>query len=325
MAVLVIGGGGYIGSHMVKRLLHEGEAVVIIDDFSKGYEDAILGGTVVRGNYGSEPLLNEVFTTHGIDAVMVFASFIEVGESVSNPAIYYGNNVTNCFTFLNAMVKHGIGNLVFSSSAAIYGAHKDKISEKFSCNPLSPYGKTKYIVELTLADYSHAYDLRSCSLRYFNAAGADPQGLLGERHNPETHLIPLVLQVASGHRDIIKIFGDDYDTHDGTCVRDYVHIEDLCEAHLLALKHLRNGGPTTAYNLGNAEGYSVKDVIRVAKDITARPIAVEVSDRRPGDCAYLVANSAKIRHELGWQPRFSALETMVDHAWKWELQRGKRW
>lgn len=326
MAVLVIGGGGYIGSHMVKRLLEEGEELVVLDNFSKGYRDAILGGVVETGDFGDATLLDDVFTRHRIDVVMVFASCIEVGESVADPLKYYRNNVGSFFVLLDAMLKHGVSRLVFSSSAAVYGnTSQDKIREDHARNPVSPYGRTKMMIEQALEDCAAAYGLSFFSLRYFNAAGADPEGCLGERHDPETHLIPLVLQAASGRRDGIRVFGRDYPTADGTCVRDYVHIEDLCEAHLLAMRRLRGGEKGGFFNLGNTVGFSVAEVIETARTVTGREIRVQDAERRPGDPAVLVADSGKVREELGWQPRFAELGTIIEHAWKWELKKGRLW
>ncbi|MDX2263495.1 MAG: UDP-glucose 4-epimerase GalE [Hyphomicrobiales bacterium] len=325
MTVLVIGGAGYVGSHMVKRLLEHGETVVTLDDFSKGFPDAILGGPVVRGDYGDAAVLNAAFAEHKPDAVMLFASFIEVGESVAHPAKYYVNNVAKCFTLLEAMVRHGVRNLVFSSSAAVYGSHDGVIREDAACRPLSPYGRTKWIVEQALRDFSAAYKISFFALRYFNASGASPDGRIGERHDPETHLIPLVLQAASKRRADIKVFGRDYPTPDGTCLRDYVHVEDLCHAHLLALRALRAGAKGGFYNLGNARGYSVAEVIDVAREVTGRDITVVDAPRRPGDPAMLVADSTLIREELGWRPQYGDLRVIVEHAWAWERLKGERW
>lgn len=325
MTVLVIGGGGYVGSHMVKCLLENGETPVILDNFSKGFSDAILGGVIERGDYGDAATLKDVFTRHSIDSVMLFASFIEVGESVSHPAKYYANNVAKCFVLLEAMVEHGVRNLVFSSSAAVYGSHDEAIREDAVCRPLSPYGRTKWMVELALQDFSAAYGIAFYALRYFNASGASPCGRIGERHNPETHLIPLVLQAASGRREDIKVFGRNYPTPDGTCLRDYVHVDDLCDAHWLALKRLRGGDMGGFYNLGNAKGYSVAQVIDVAREVTGRTITVEDVAPRAGDPAILVADSSRIRAALGWAPRYDELPVIVEHAWRWELSKGTLW
>ncbi|MBC8049321.1 MAG: UDP-glucose 4-epimerase GalE [Chitinophagales bacterium] len=325
MTVLVIGGGGYVGSHMVKCLLENGETPVILDNFSKGFPDAILGGVIERGDYGDAATLRDVFTRHNIDSVMLFASFIEVGESVAHPAKYYSNNVAKCFVMLEVMVERGVRNLVFSSSAAVYGSHEEAIREDAACRPLSPYGRTKWMVELVLQDFSAAYGIAFYALRYFNASGASPCGRIGERHNPETHLIPLVLQAASGRRADIKVFGRNYPTPDGTCLRDYVHVDDLCDAHWLALKRLRAGDMGGFYNLGNAKGYSVAQVIDVAREVTVRAITVEDVAPRAGDPAILVADSNSIRNALGWAPRYDELGVIVEHAWRWELSKGTLW
>ncbi len=326
MAILVIGGGGYIGSHMIKRLLAEDEDIIILDDFSKGYRDAILGGTVLTGDFGDTGLLDQICQHQAIDVVMVFASFIEVGESVAQPARYYRNNVASFFVLLDSMIRHGVERLVFSSSAAVYGESRDaRISEDHPCHPVSPYGRSKLMIEQALEDCARAYGLGFYALRYFNAAGADPATQIGERHDPETHLIPLILQAASGRRDAIKVFGRDYPTKDGTCERDYVHVEDICQAHWLATRALRDGAGGGFYNLGNMSGYSVAEVINTAQEVTGRKIRIEDAPARPGDPAVLVADGARIRDNLDWRPEFSDLSTIIEHAWKWELEKGRLW
>jgi UDP-glucose 4-epimerase len=316
--ILVVGGGGYIGSHMVKMLSRGGHAVATLDNFSTGYRDAVLAGDVLEGDLADPEFLAVLFK-RPFDAVMHFASYIQVGESVREPAKYYRNNVINTVNLLDAMTAAGVKAFVFSSSAAVFGEPRYvPIDEAHPKAPVSPYGASKLMVEQILGDYDRAYGLRSIALRYFNAAGADPEGELGERHEPETHLIPLVLQAASGRRRAVSMFGDDYDTPDGTCVRDYIHIEDLCRAHLLALEHLAAGGASAAFNLGNGTGFSVREVIDGAQRITGRAIAVEVSPRRPGDPARLVADATAARSVLGWQPQHAALDTMLAHAWAWE-------
>jgi len=323
MKILVVGGAGYIGSHMVVRLLEEGSSVTTFDNLSGGYRDAVLGGDFIEGDLENVNLLDKVFSENNFDAVMHFASFIEVGESILSPAKYYQNNVTNTQNLLDAMVKHGVLNFIFSSTAAIFGEPQYvPIDELHSMNPINPYGRTKLIVEQMLADYDHAYGLKSVALRYFNAAGADPQTRIGERHLPESHLIPLVLQSASGRRETISIFGQDYDTPDGTCIRDYIHICDLCEAHLLAIKALQSSHESAAYNLGNGNGFSVKEVIDTAKQVTGRDIPIEIAERRVGDPARLVADASLARKKLNWNPAFSSLETIIRHAWLWEDKLG---
>jgi len=326
MAVLLAGGAGYIGSHMAKRLLNEGEPVVVLDNLSSGYRDAVLGGDFVPGDFGSGEVLRDLFKTYRIDAVMHFASFIQVGESVTTPSKYYINNVANTLQLLNTMIECGITNFVFSSSAAVYGnGGVGPLKEEHPCAPVNPYGRTKRIIEEALQDFNRGHGLNFFSLRYFNAAGADPQARIGERHNPETHLIPLVLQAASGRRDAITVFGRDYPTSDGTCIRDYVHVEDLCEAHLLALRALRRGHRGGFFNLGSALGFSVSEVIGVARQVTGKPIKVKEAERRAGDPAILVADAGEVQRSLGWRPRRADLETIVEDAWRWELKKGQVW
>ena len=317
--ILVVGGAGYIGSHMVKMLLAAGHDVVTFDDLSGGYRDAVVGGEFVPGGLGETAVLEAVFACHAFDGVMHFASFIQVGESVTDPAKYYRNNVANTLNLLDVMVRHSVRNLIFSSSAAIFGEPEYvPINESHPERPLNPYGMSKWMVERILKDYNHAYGLKSICLRYFNAAGADPDGQLGERHQPETHLIPLVLQAAAGRRPHVTVFGCDYDTPDGTCIRDYVHITDLCQAHLLALEQLWSGADSAAYNLGNGNGFSVREVIAAARHITGCDIPVRYGERRAGDPARLVADSRLAQRILGWTPHYAGLETIIAHAWCWE-------
>ncbi|MCX7893537.1 MAG: UDP-glucose 4-epimerase GalE [Burkholderiales bacterium] len=325
MNVLVVGGAGYIGSHMVKMLAARGHAVVTLDNFSTGHRDAVVAGRVVEADLADRAALDALFASGRFDAVMHFASFIQVGESVREPAKYYRNNFANTLNLLDAMVAAGVTRFVFSSSAAVFGEpERVPIDEAHPKRPINPYGRTKLMVEEALADYDAAYGLRSVSLRYFNAAGADPQGAIGERHDPETHLVPLVLQAASGRRPSVAVFGDDYDTPDGTCVRDYIHVVDLCDAHLLALDWMAAHGSSGAFNLGNGQGFSVREVIDTARRVTGRPIAVVASPRREGDPARLVADATLARRELGWNPRFAALDTIVAHAWAWERTHASR-
>lgn len=321
MRILVVGGAGYIGSHMVKRLAQEGCSVVTLDNLSGGFRDAVLGGEFIHGDIADRSLLDQIFVSRKFDAVMHFASFIQVGESMREPIKYYQNNVTNTLNLLNAMQTFGVKNFIFSSTAAIFGEPEyTPIDERHAKRPINPYGRTKLMVEQALADYDQAYGLKSVCLRYFNAAGADPDGQLGERHDPETHLIPLVLQAASQRRRHISVFGRDYDTPDGTCVRDYIHISDLCDAHWLAVSSLMDGAASQAYNLGNGNGFSVQEVIDVARRVTGRSIAVVDGPRREGDPARLVADAALARKCLGWVPRFADLETIIRHAWAWETR-----
>jgi UDP-glucose 4-epimerase len=318
--VLVIGGAGYIGSHMIKMLGQHGCIVTTLDDLSSGYRDAVLCGEFVQGNFGDRALLDAVMS-NGFDAVMHFASFIQVGESVQHPDKYYRNNLTYTLGLLDAMRANGVNKFIFSSTAATFGEPQyTPIDEHHLQQPINPYGRTKLMVEQALTDYDKAYGMKSVCLRYFNAAGADPEGQLGERHDPETHLIPLVLQAASGRRSHISVFGRDYDTPDGTCIRDYIHIKDLCSAHWLALQSLINGADSQAYNLGNGNGFSVQEVIDTAKQVTGRKIAVVNVTRREGDPARLVADSTLAREQLGWQPQYANLATIIEHAWKWEMR-----
>ena len=316
MKYLVVGGSGYIGSHLVKHLLRAGHEVVVADT-------AAAGPSIewVELDIANAHALDTLFGDCHFDAVFHFASFIQVGESVSDPGKYYQNNVAATLTLLNAMVRAGIRHLIFSSTAAVYGDPQYvPIDEQHPKAPINPYGRSKWMVEQILQDFDRAYGLKSVCLRYFNAAGADPEGLLGECHEPETHLIPLILQAAAGRREAITVFGHDYDTPDGSCIRDYVHVADLASAHELAVEYLSKGGTTTAFNLGNGLGFSVQQVIDTARDVTGRQINVVEAARRDGDPARLVADATRARLVLGWQPRFESLEQIVRHAWEWELQ-----
>ncbi len=321
MNILVVGGAGYIGSHMVQMLGQRGCEVTTLDNLSSGHRDAVLWGRFVQGDLADMALLADLMTQGRFDAVMHFASFIQVGESVAQPAKYYRNNVANTLNLLEVMQAFGVKRFIFSSTAATFGEPQyTPIDEAHPQRPINPYGHTKLMVEQMLADMDAAWGLKSVSLRYFNAAGACPHGRLGERHDPETHLIPLVLQAASGRRPHIGVFGRDYDTPDGTCVRDYIHIEDLCQAHWLALQHLRDGGDREAFNLGNGNGFSVQQVIDTARTVTGREIRVVDGPRRAGDPAVLVADSRRARQLLGWKPAYPDLDTIVEHAWAWERQ-----
>ena len=319
MRILLVGGAGYIGSHMIKCLGQLGCAVTTLDNLSSGHRDAVICGDFVHGDLADQVLLANVLKPGRFDAVMHFASFIQVSESVQQPAKYYANNVTNTLNLLDAMGSAGVQHFIFSSTAATFGEPQYiPIDEGHPQAPINPYGRSKLMIEQVLEDYDCAYGLKSVCLRYFNAAGADPDGELGERHEPETHLIPLVLQAASGRRADIAVFGRDYDTPDGTCIRDYIHINDLCEAHWLALQSLLKGDGSQRYNLGNGEGFSVQEVIDTAQRVTGRPITVRDAPRRDGDPARLVADATLARKYLGWEPKFTDLETIVMHAWRWE-------
>lgn len=319
MKILVVGGAGYIGSHMVLMLREQGMEPVVLDDLSAGYAEAVIDAELVRGTIADTDLLDRLFSRHEFAAVMHFASFIQVGESVRHPDKYYRNNFSNTLTLLSAMVRHGVLRFIFSSTAAIFGEPDYvPLDENHPQRPINPYGRSKLMVEQVLHDYDLAYGLRSVCLRYFNAAGADPRLRTGERHDPETHLIPILLQVASGRRPSATVFGRDYPTADGTCIRDYIHVQDLCSAHALALQALLAGAGSTAYNLGNGLGFSVQQVIDTVTEVSGRPLTLQEGPRRAGDPAQLVADSRRIRDELGWQPQYPDLRSIVSHAWLWE-------
>jgi UDP-glucose 4-epimerase len=316
--ILVIGGAGYIGSHMVKFLLESGEDPIVLDNLELGHRKAVLCDELIEGDIRDRALLHRLFEDRDIECVMHFAAYAAVGDSVENPAKYYDNNVNGCFQLLEAMRAGGVDKIIFSSSAATYGEPMGiPIAEDHPQQPTNPYGETKLVMERMLKWYHRAYGVRSVSLRYFNAAGADPTGLLGEDHDPEQHIIPVVLQTALGKREAVKVFGTDWDTPDGTCIRDYIHVTDLADAHLRALNALRGGADVKAYNLGNGEGFSVKQVVETCEKVVGRPIPSVSAPRRPGDPARLVASSARARAELGWSPKYADVETIVQHAWSW--------
>jgi UDP-glucose 4-epimerase len=323
--ILVVGGAGYIGSHMVKDLLSKGYDVITLDNLSTGHRDLLPGGTFVNGDLGDREILNRIFTDHKISAVMHFAAFSLVGESVEDPLKYYRNNLAATITLLSAMIQNRVMRFIFSSTAAVYGEPEQiPIMEKHPCNPTNPYGTSKMVVEKMLQDCDSAFGLKYISLRYFNASGADESGMIGERHLRETHLIPLVLKVAVGERENISIYGTDYPTPDGTCIRDYIHVSDLTQAHLLALKALLSDKESAVYNLGNNQGYSVREVIELAKKVTGKHIPILAADRRPGDPARLIASSEKIRSSLGWRPKYENLETILKTAWVWHQREAAR-
>ncbi len=316
--ILVVGGAGYIGTHMVKELVASGREAVILDNLVTGHQELLPGGFFLQGDLGDEVLLRALFRDYPVTTVMHFAASSLVGESVAHPLKYYENNVARTTTLLRIMLEHGVKRFIFSSSAAVYGEPDEvPITEDCPTRPANPYGWTKLIVEGMLRECDLAHGLRFVSLRYFNAAGADESGTIGEDHNPESHLIPLVLKTAQGERGSITIFGTDYNTPDGTCVRDYIHVTDLAAAHLLAMRALEDGAPSRIYNLGNSRGYSVREVIHTAQRVVGRDIPVVEGSRRPGDPAVLIAGSDKIRAELGWQPKYQELDTIVETAWKW--------
>ena len=316
--ILIVGGAGYIGSYMCKYLAKNGYHPIVLDNLVYGHRQAVKWGPFIAGQMADTRLLDQIFKEHPIAAVMHFAAFCYVGESVEDPGKYYQNNVAATITLLEEMLKKNIKNFIFSSSCAVYGEPVEiPITEQHPYNPINPYGRSKLMVEQILQDFRAAYGLEYVALRYFNAAGADPEGEIGEEHDPETHLIPLVLKTALGQRETINIFGNDYATKDGTCIRDYIHIDDLAQAHLLALDRLLNGLPGGQYNLGNGNGYSVKEVIEVARDITSKQIPAKIVERRPGDPAVLIGSSAKAFKELGWKPQFADLNAIVETAWQW--------
>ena len=324
-SILVVGGAGYIGSHMVKRLRRAGLHAVVADDLSSGHREAALGAPLHIGDIGDAAFVDALLGEVRPAAVMHFASCIQVGESVAEPAKYYRNNLTATQVLLDGMRAHGVNRFIFSSTAAIFGDPQYvPIDEAHPKAPINPYGRSKWFVEQMLEDFDRAYGLKSVCLRYFNAAGADPEGELGECHQPETHLVPLILQVAAGRRPHITVYGEDYATADGTCVRDYIHVEDLADAHLLALRQLLAGGGSARYNLGNGNGYSVREVIAAVRRVTGHAIPVVVGPRREGDPPVLVADARAAREALGWQPCHGDLDTLVAHAWAWE-RRHAQW
>lgn len=319
--ILVIGGAGYIGSHMVRMLAKQGYNPVVFDNLSKGHREAVVNYPFELGDLGDKARLTEVFKKYGIEAVMHFAAFAEVGESVKEPSKYYHNNVAKVLDLLDALVENDIKYFVFSSTAATFGEPiRPKIDESHPQNPINPYGNTKLMVEKILADFDTAYGLKATALRYFNASGADDSGEIGESHNPETHLIPIVLQAAAGKRPSIKMFGTDYPTPDGTCVRDYVHVNDLARAHILALEKMFKDNVSERFNLGSGNGFSVAEIVKEAKRITGIDFTVEKAPRRDGDPAVLVADSAKAERILGWKPQYN-LTRIIETAWKWEQHR----
>lgn len=318
MKVLVTGGAGYIGSHAVKELLQAGHSVVVLDDLSNGHRSAVdQRARFVRGNTGDRSLVSDLLRLENVDAVMHFAANIEVAESVVNPIKYYQNNFVNSLQLLTAMKDVGVKKIIFSSTAAVYGNTQiNPIAEDQVTQPINPYGRSKLMTEMLIKDFSQAYGFGYTILRYFNVAGAHPDGTLGEAHDPETHLIPRILLAALDTEQSVNLFGTDYPTPDGTCVRDYVHVVDLVRAHILALEKVQEGRGET-YNIGSEHGFSVKQVIDSARKITQKQICVVEQQRRPGDPAVLVASSKKINSQLGWQRQYPSLDTIIQHAWRW--------
>ncbi|TDX59247.1 UDP-glucose 4-epimerase GalE [Orenia marismortui] len=315
--ILVVGGAGYIGSHQVKLLDQRGYDVVVYDNLSTGYRDLITVDNFEEGDLADKNRLGEVFSKYQIDAVMHFAAFSQVGESVKDPAKYYRNNVTNVINLLDIMLEYSVKNFIFSSTAAVYGEPEEiPIKESQAKAPINPYGRSKLMVEEILKDYDRAYGLKYTCFRYFNASGADDSGRIGEKHDPETHLIPLILQTLLGERDEIYIFGTDYDTKDGSCIRDFVHVNDLADAHIKGLERLFEGGSSEVFNLGSGAGYSVKEIIDEAKEITGVDFKVVEGERRDGDPAILIADSSKVKQVLKWEPKYT-LNDIIRTAWNW--------
>lgn len=322
--ILIVGGAGYIGSHINKELNKQGYKTVVFDSLVKGHKEAVKWGEFFEGDLGNIDDIRGVFKKYPIEAVLHFAAFIEVGESVKDPQKYYQNNVKNTLNLFQVMLENNVKKIIFSSTAATFGNPQyTPIDEKHSQVPINPYGQAKLMVEKILADYDLAYGLKYVALRYFNACGADLDGEIGENHNPESHLIPLILDAALGKREDIKIFGTDYPTIDGTCIRDYVHVTDLAQAHILALKKLMEGGESDCFNLGNGSGFSVRQVIEVAKKITGVDFKVAETERRAGDPPELIADSKKAKEILKWEPKYFDLETIISSAWNWHKQLNK--
>ncbi|PKM60633.1 MAG: UDP-glucose 4-epimerase GalE [Firmicutes bacterium HGW-Firmicutes-4] len=319
MKILVCGGAGYIGSHVVSALVEQGYEVVVVDNFSTGHPGAVPKVAVIEeGDIRDQAFLNQVFMAHQIDCVMHFCANSQVGESMEQPIKYYQNNVYGSLCLLETMVEHGVKRFVFSSTAAVYGEPAESpITEVSTQKPTNTYGETKLAVEKMLPWLDLAYGLKSMIFRYFNAAGAHPSGKIGEDHNPETHLIPLIIKTALGQRDKISVFGEDYPTPDGSCIRDYIHVMDIASAHILGMEKLLAGSESQVYNLGDGKGFSVKEVITKTKMLTERAFTVEVSARRAGDPAELIASSQKAQQELGWTPVYSDLDDIIKTAWKW--------
>lgn len=319
--ILIVGGAGYIGSHINKLLSEQGYETVIYDNLEYGHQESVKWGNLEIGDLNDVERLEQVFRKYQIDVVFHFAAYAYVGESVKNPSKYYNNNVVNTIRLLDIMRKFGVSYCVFSSTCATYGMSEHMpITEEEAQKPINPYGKSKLMIENILKDYGYAYGIKYCCLRYFNAAGADPDGKIGESHTPETHLIPLVLQ-ATLHEKEIKVFGTDYQTRDGSCIRDYIHVMDLADAHLKAMDYLKNGGESTAFNLGNGTGYSVLEIIAAVEKITGKKINVIYESRREGDPPILIGGAQKAKEVLGWKPKYVEIEQILEHAWNWECNK----
>lgn len=319
MSILVLGGAGYIGSHTVYELIDAGEKVVIVDNLQTGFRAAVHPeAKFYEGDIRDRAFMDSVFENEEIDGVIHFAASSQVGESMKDPLKYYSNNMCGTEVLLESMIAHNVDKIVFSSTAATYGEPESiPILETDRTEPTNCYGETKLSMEKMFKWTAKAHNLRFVSLRYFNACGAHPNGKIGEAHNPETHLIPLILQVPNGQRDVISVYGDNYDTKDGTCVRDYIHVNDLAQAHILAMEYLRNGGESDIFNLGNGVGFTVKEVVDVARKVTGHPIPARMEERRSGDPSTLIASSKKAKEILGWNPKYNNLETIIATAWNW--------
>jgi len=316
--ILITGGAGYIGSHVNKELHRKGHRTVVVDNLVCGHRELVKWGNFELCDLAETDRVRKIFDRYPVKAVMHFAAYTHVGESVEDPQKYYVNNVMNTLNLLKIVLEHHVPYFVFSSSCAVYGIPEQiPIPEDHSRNPINPYGKAKLVVEHVLEDYAKAYGLKYASLRYFNAAGADADGEIGEWHEPETHLIPIILDAAWGKRGHVEIYGTDYPTPDGTCVRDYIHVADLADAHVRALEYLVQGGASDVYNLGNGRGFTVKEVIEQAKTVTGKALTVTHGARRPGDPPALLADSAKAAEALGWEPRHPVLEDIISSAWNW--------
>jgi len=319
MSILVVGGAGYIGSHMVAALVESGAEAIVLDNLIKGHKNAIWpGAKFYEGNIHDTALLDKIFTENTVTCVVHFAAHTSVPESMADPAMYYENNTIGTFSLLQTMRKHGVKNIVFSSTASVYGMPDViPVTEEATPQPINPYGESKLATERMLKWYSQAYGIKYVAFRYFNVAGAHESGLIGEKHDPETHLIPIVIKTAQGEFKELNIFGDDYPTPDGTCIRDYVHVMDLVDAHMLAVKQLESGGESAVYNLGSGSGFSNKEIVDAVKKVTGVDFVVNVKERRPGDPPTLVASSEKARRELGWNPARTDMENIIRTAWEW--------
>lgn len=318
--ILVVGGAGFIGSQVNKMLTQAGYLTIVLDNLSRGSREAVTKGIFIEGDIADSTVLNQIFTQYFIAAVMHFAASIDVAESMKEPLYYYQNNVVKTLNLLQAMHRHEVNHFIFSSSAAIFGIPQEpSITESHPCHPINPYGQSKLMVETILQDVDRAYSIRSCCLRYFNAAGGDPEGVIKYQQRKESNLIPLVLENLQKPEGIVSIFGTDYPTPDGTCIRDYVHVADLATAHITAMEKLLHGAPSSCYNLGNGQGFSVRQVIDAAARVTGKTPRIVLGPRRAGDPPVLVANASKALHELQWKPRYPSLEVMIEHAWKARL------